>query len=339
MGDLRERYSSVPAYLVEAATVVPHVVASRVRRSFDGGLVLFEYIGLSTIFNTSTRASAAVWPRTTAGWAGVPLAVVLGVLILCDAYVPVEPAPVRDGARLDALFDSSLIRAVRHVLLALACVWLAEWVVGLTVPTAHVPAPALIEMSGAIFLMVGAMRTAWWTMFTPGSRAMGWPVVPLNWPAVTSASGAKRPGFPTWNLGEIVWMLLAAPLAPAGWRGLVAARTPAESLTAAVILAAAGFVIYSACRGLVLSAPAGSTAVRPSSNRALLEARLRTLSRWPLRAVLVVGAYWCDAFLSGLHGLADPALIGALSAVAVHVMGQRIAKNFQQELDTIDQDA
>jgi len=339
MGDLRERYSSVAGYLLDAATVVPHVVASRVRRSFDGGLVLFEYIGLSAIFNNSTAASA-VWPKSVPWAPGVPLAVVLGVLILCDAYVPVEPPAVHEPASsLDALFDSSLARAVRHVLLALACAWLAESAVWFWLPASRARASALLEMSGATLLMMVAMRAAWWTMFTPGSRAMRWPAVPRNWAATTNGSGGTRPGFPRWNLGEIVWVLLAAPLVREGWVRLVAARTVIEGLTPAVVLAAAVFVILSAGRGFVAWARAASTIERAETERALLQERVRLLSRWPLRAVLIVGACWGTVAMRVLHGHADPALIGALSALAVHVMGQRMRQNFQQEIDALDQDA
>jgi len=338
LGDLNERCTTLSGYLLDAVTVIPHVVASRVRRSFDGALLLIEYIGLSTIAQSAYRTHALPYatPRPE-----IPLAVVLAMLVLCDAYIPTDPAPGGRGAvaHFDALFASSLVRAIRHVLIAIACGWVAEWAIRVWMPAAAIPTSVMLEMSGATFLMVGAVRAAWWTMFVPGGRVMllRFPAVP----ATHSISGPSTPRFPIphWNFGEVVWVMLAAPLLKMGWMRVASAGSVASSAAGAFILGAAGVVIVSAVRRLLTGRPREKARAFPQVYRAALNERVHALSEWPLRALLVVGAYWCDVSLRGLHGLADPALIGALSAAAFHFMGVRMKKNFQQEIDTLGQNA
>ena len=249
LGDLNERYTTLPVYLLEAATVIPHVVASRVRRSFDGALVLIEYIGLSTIAQSAyrTRALSHLTPRPE-----IPLAVVLAVLVLCDAYIPTDPAPGRRGTatHFDALFASSLVRAIRHVLIAIACGWMAEWAVRVWAPAARIPTSGMLELSGATLLMVGTVRTAWWTMFVPGSHVMRLrlPLAPTGTSAEDENSG-ERYSIPKWNLGEVVWILLVLPLVKIGWSR--EGSSVASSLAGAFILAAVCIVAFSACRSLL----------------------------------------------------------------------------------------
>jgi hypothetical protein len=88
LGDLRERRRSSARYLLEAASVIPCVVYSRICRTTDSVIALAEALSMYTAFVT-----AAWWLDSTLlsderGFVrlAIPPAIILAATILADAY-------------------------------------------------------------------------------------------------------------------------------------------------------------------------------------------------------------------------------------------------------------
>jgi hypothetical protein len=98
LGDLHERCETTPRFLVEAAFVIPHVIASRIRRTTDRVILLMQALTLYTSF-----VLAALWLDRPllydeSGYAllAIPGAIVLVVVIFADAYAdPKKLSPLR----------------------------------------------------------------------------------------------------------------------------------------------------------------------------------------------------------------------------------------------------
>ena len=88
VGDLHERCTSGPQYIVEAICTVPLVIASRIRRTTDA-VVLFMEAGV--LYSTYLAAARFLDPALLTDERGllrlaIPPAVVLVSLMLADAY-------------------------------------------------------------------------------------------------------------------------------------------------------------------------------------------------------------------------------------------------------------
>ncbi|MFC5862503.1 hypothetical protein ACFPT7_09400 [Acidicapsa dinghuensis] len=88
LGDMRERYHGPAQYLVEAASTVPSVIYSRIRRTTDAVIALMEAVSIFTAY-----AMAAWWLNRPMlireyGFArlAIPSAIFLAAIILADAY-------------------------------------------------------------------------------------------------------------------------------------------------------------------------------------------------------------------------------------------------------------
>ncbi len=101
LGDLRERYVSPAQYLLEAASVIPCVVMSGIRRTTDPGVFLLEALVLYLSFFTTawyTRPASFFFAENGLVRLAVPTAVTLLAFVLVDAYAnpekrfPLKPA-------------------------------------------------------------------------------------------------------------------------------------------------------------------------------------------------------------------------------------------------------
>ena len=104
VGDWDEKYTSTADYLFRVASDLPFVVASQVRRTFDASLFFSQAAVLYAAF---AGASLAVGPRYLYDHSGLPLAIVIGVVLIAlvgrDAYINREELPDY-RARRDAVF-------------------------------------------------------------------------------------------------------------------------------------------------------------------------------------------------------------------------------------------
>lgn len=94
LGDLRERYRSMPQYLFEAACVIPCVIWSRIRRTTDATLLLVEAISLFGAFAFAAGLLDRALLQDSSGLVrlAIPTAIVLAVTLLADAYAdPLDP--------------------------------------------------------------------------------------------------------------------------------------------------------------------------------------------------------------------------------------------------------
>ena len=93
LGDLSERYKSAGQYIADALAIIPLVIASRVRRTFDIQLFLAQ---AAALYISYAGASLVLGPGYLYDDSKlVPLAIVIGValsvLVLCEAYS--QPGP------------------------------------------------------------------------------------------------------------------------------------------------------------------------------------------------------------------------------------------------------
>ena len=154
LGDLHERYSSPARYLGEAVCVVPWVVASRIVRTTQSGLLLLEAFALYPSFAAGARFAAGPeflnLPNAYFRMA-VPVLAALLALVFTDAYA-------LPGRRL-----------VHGSAAALAAIWLEY---GWTVTNSNLSVPPLVLLYGRALgtLLVAVLRA----IFLPGDhRATG----------------------------------------------------------------------------------------------------------------------------------------------------------------------
>ncbi len=88
LGDLRERYRSLPQHLFEAACTVPCVIWSRIRRTTDAVLLLVEWLlvyGMQ-VFAAVCLNRNALFDNLAYLHLAIPPTIILAVTILFDAY-------------------------------------------------------------------------------------------------------------------------------------------------------------------------------------------------------------------------------------------------------------
>jgi hypothetical protein len=88
LGDMRERNPSTAQYLVEAASTVPSVIYSRIRRTTDAVVTLMLAGSMYTAFVMSARwrVPALLWGGHGYAQLAIPPAIFLVAIILADAY-------------------------------------------------------------------------------------------------------------------------------------------------------------------------------------------------------------------------------------------------------------
>jgi hypothetical protein len=113
LGDLHERNPTVARFIVDALHTVPHVIASRIRRTADPQLVVLHALALYLCYYAAAWFEARSLLRETWGLArpALPTLLVLLVLLLEDAYA--KPGP------------RSRLQLTRGPLIAFVCVFLA----------------------------------------------------------------------------------------------------------------------------------------------------------------------------------------------------------------------
>jgi len=114
LGDLHERNATLARFCIDAIRTVPHVIASRIRRTADPQLLLLHAIALYLCYYAATWFEARALLRETWGLArpAIPALLVLLVLLLEDAYA-------KPGSR-------SRLQLTRGPLIAFVGVFLAQ---------------------------------------------------------------------------------------------------------------------------------------------------------------------------------------------------------------------
>jgi hypothetical protein len=114
LGDLQERYATSGGFCIDAMRTVPHVIASRIRRTADPQLLLMHAIALYLCYYAAGWFMDRALLRETWGLArpAIPALLVLLVLLLEDAYS--KPGP------------RSRLQLARGPLIAFGFVFLAQ---------------------------------------------------------------------------------------------------------------------------------------------------------------------------------------------------------------------
>lgn len=103
LGDLRERYSNLWQYLLEAVSTTPMVILSAVRRTTDPQLLLMEALLLYVSFLSALRYMNRAMLNDQWGLLrpAIPAAIAVAILLLYDVWAPPEKhAPFRTGLRV-----------------------------------------------------------------------------------------------------------------------------------------------------------------------------------------------------------------------------------------------
>jgi hypothetical protein len=144
LGDLQERYTSVRGYLLDALSVVPLVILSRMRRESDPQVLLIEGLVLTLSF------MAAAWLNDSAflndSWALVQLAVPAAVALIVVLFADVYGDPTR-SSRVSSLKAPMIGLALTLVL----CDAVLRSVAGLTIPRSILVQGSLLS----VFLLSG----------------------------------------------------------------------------------------------------------------------------------------------------------------------------------------
>ena len=118
VGDLWERYRSPLNYLWEALKIMPHVVASQIRRTFNLPMLGFQALGLFVCFG---GFAVNLPPLDVPRWlrAAIPTAAAMIALVLRDAYRQSDQHPAR-RAGLDVATAVALVLVSQAVLFGLS---------------------------------------------------------------------------------------------------------------------------------------------------------------------------------------------------------------------------
>jgi hypothetical protein len=87
LGDLAERFTSTPGYIRAVLSIVPYLIASRIRRNWNPQLTLLEAFAAFVCY-TGAAFLLPVDRNFTMQWIGLAAAVTLAGLVLADAYQP-----------------------------------------------------------------------------------------------------------------------------------------------------------------------------------------------------------------------------------------------------------
>jgi hypothetical protein len=188
LGDLRERYKSEGQYLLDALAIIPLVIASQVRRTFDIQLFLAQaaalyisYAGASLIFGPGYLYDHSKL---------LPVAIVIGmalfVLVLCEAYEgPNRQSQRRPGPDLTAFlfiwFSQALIGNLK-----------SEWIL-----------PVLLMLIGSHFslLLLYIVRRLYRTVPRSPAALAGGAIASLDELRRRSEAAHKK----AWNV-NFVWL-------------------------------------------------------------------------------------------------------------------------------------
>lgn len=145
VGDLHERYKSLPQYVRDAVWSVPLVIVSRIKRTTDAGLLLLEALALYLSFVASARFAEDNFLVQQNAYLRLAIPVVLALLsvVLVDAYARTE----------------------RRLFYGPAAAMTAIWI-QVAVTRAHagwaLPAHVVTFASGIGVLLVGSLRILFW---------------------------------------------------------------------------------------------------------------------------------------------------------------------------------
>ena len=147
VGDLHERYENTWLYLRDAASAVPMVILSRIRRTADPQLLLMEAFGLYIAFVGAAwwidRGSFLFEPYGLLRLA-IPAAIGLLAFVLVDAYA--QPS------------KRSTLKPMLQTAAGLAFAFLSQMTLWLTGGEFAVPWNIMLYGGGASLILVSALR-------------------------------------------------------------------------------------------------------------------------------------------------------------------------------------
>jgi hypothetical protein len=146
LGDLHERYTGLPQYLLDALYAVPLVIVSRIRRTTDPQVLLLEAFALCLSFLTAARYKDANFLIEPWGLMrlAIPAAMALIGLMLEDAYA-------RPGRRW---FE----RAISGAAFGIGIAFLSQGVFKRGWPAVALPIGILMTGGGMGFLLIATLR-------------------------------------------------------------------------------------------------------------------------------------------------------------------------------------
>jgi hypothetical protein len=146
LGDLHERYTSLPLYLADALLTVPLVILSRIRRTTDPQVLLMEAFVLFLSFWGAARFMDAAFLDDRWGLLrlAIPATTALLGLVLEDAYA-------MPGRRWP-------LKAIRAPVFGLGIAFLSQWMLPVDHPELRLPHWILWCGAGTGLLLVAAVR-------------------------------------------------------------------------------------------------------------------------------------------------------------------------------------
>jgi hypothetical protein len=218
LGDLSESYTTLSRYVFETVNVVARLVLRRLALivktesgllASEGGLFLTA-LAHPQIFRAGVRSAPML---------EIPAVVMFLALLVLDAYIDTD---VSD--RSEQAFESALARSFRDVSIAIGFGWLVEIAVRTLARGYGVTNQALFDLSAFCFLMCGAIRTAWWALYIPGTRRFRLKMSDMPEPPSEEELRWKSRRLQQDNVGQIAWMAVGCRSPGlARWSGLTAA--------------------------------------------------------------------------------------------------------------------
>jgi hypothetical protein len=147
LGDLYERYVSTAQYILDALATLPFIIASQIRRTFRVHVFFAQACAIYLAFGGASLVGGPsfLYDRGAVLSLGVVVAVVLLMLVLCDAYAD----PQNHSSR----------RPRFVVALALSVAWFAKGIFDLVAPEHSLPNWLMLIGSAAGFPMLLMLRS------------------------------------------------------------------------------------------------------------------------------------------------------------------------------------
>ncbi|MCC6394186.1 MAG: hypothetical protein IT167_26560 [Bryobacterales bacterium] len=225
LGDLQERCRGPVAYVMEAISAIPRVVASQIRRTTGWRLLVMEAFALYLAY------LAAAWGFDGAVFLDerlmIPAVLALVTLVLADAY---RTAPSRTPRQ-----------SLSGAALAVAFALLTQAVAAALFPALLVPRPIMLAGAGASLLLLTALRVS---VVPAGLALRNAGAEPLTWRDIPRRAEKLEREVRRGNLAIAACSLLLLLL---GWQ---AGSNPAmaDRIAGGLILSAAGFLLYQVYR-------------------------------------------------------------------------------------------
>jgi hypothetical protein len=225
LGDLHERYRGPVAYLLEAISAIPGVVASQIRRTTGWRLLVMEAFALYLAFLvTAWRFDGGAFLDERLM---IPAVVALVTLVLADAY---RTEPRRTPQQ-----------SLSGVALAVALAFFTQAVVAAVVPALLVPRTIMLAGAGISLVLLTAVRVS---VAPAGLAFRNATTEALTWRDIPRRAQKLEREVRRGNLAMAACSLL---LLLFGWQAGLNPAAP-DRIAGGLILSAAAFLLYQVYR-------------------------------------------------------------------------------------------